>query len=248
MSRDYMICPKCTFEQPDNAAQCLRCGVIFARLHPAQSDYADEHARTAADEESIGNGRVAESFVDLPGKENQLQLAGRLFVWVVLLVWGGKFIVTPVSGEAFSESYMHLVNLPFHEAGHVIFSPFGRFIQVLGGTLGQWLVPFAVTVSFLLRSDRFAASVGLWWLGQSFMDIAPYMDDARAGQLMLLGGVTGSEVEEYHDWEIILTRLGLMQYDHVIARISFGCGVLLMLTALVWGGWVLYRRYRTRRR
>jgi voltage-gated potassium channel Kch len=170
-----------------------------------------------------------------------------VIAWVVLLIWGGKFIFTPVSGEAFSQSYMHLVNLPFHEAGHVIFSPFGRFIQVLGGTLGQWLVPFAVTVSFLLRSDRFAASVGLWWLGQSFMDIASYMDDARAGQLMLLGGVTGSEVEDFHDWEIILIRLGLMKYDHVIARVTFGCGVVMILVALAWGGWVLNCKYRARR-
>jgi hypothetical protein len=96
----------------------------------------------------------------------------------------------------------------------------------------------------MLRSNHFAVSVGLWWLGQSFMDIAPYIDDARAGQLMLLGGVTGSEVEDYHDWENILTRLGMMNYDHLIARISFGCGVVIMATALVWGGYVLYRQKR----
>lgn len=237
-----MICPKCTFEQTDTSTQCLRCGVIFAKLHPEQSGQTDEPINSSANDDY----RAAESLAAIPGKEFSLHLAGRAFVWVALLIWGGKFIFTPISGEAFNESYMHLVNLPFHEAGHIIFSPFGRFIQVLGGTLGQWLIPLAVTVSFILKADRFAASVGLWWLGQSFMDIAPYMDDARAGQLMLIGGVTGSEVEDYHDWEILLTRLGLMQYDHVIARISFGCGVLLMLAALAWGGGELLRRYRAR--
>jgi len=242
-----MICPKCSFEQSDGATQCLHCGVIFAKLHPLQPEKANEHADAPTHRDVFGDNQMAESIMDAPNRGNPLQLAGRAFVWVVLLIWGGKFIVTPISGEAFSESFMHLVNLPFHEAGHVIFSPFGRFIQVLGGTLGQWLVPLAVTVSFYLKADRFAASVGLWWLGQSFMDIAPYMDDARAGQLMLLGGVTGSEVEDYHDWEIILTRLGLMRYDHVIARISFGCGVVMMLAALVWGGWELNRRYRSRK-
>ena len=234
-----MICPKCTFEQLDGPEQCLRCGVIFAKLHSVRPEYAREP--------TIGNDSLTGSFTDISQKESPIQMVGRLFVWVVLLVWGGKFILTPISGEAFSESYMHLVNLPFHEAGHVIFSPFGHFIQVLGGTLGQWLVPLVVTVSFLFKADLFAASVGLWWLGQSFMDIAPYMDDARAGQLMLLGGVTGSEVEDYHDWEIILTRLGLMQYDHVIARISFSCGVLLMFAALIWGGWTLYCRNKVQR-
>lgn len=245
--RVNMICPKCTFEQLDGSEQCLRCGVIFAKLHSVRPEYACEPTNISTRGEIIGNDSLTGSFKDLSQKESPILLVGRLFVWVVLLVWGGKFMLTPISGEAFSESYMHLVNLPFHEAGHVIFSPFGRFIQVLGGTLGQWLVPLAVMVSFLFKADRFAASVGLWWLGQSFMDIAPYMDDARAGQLMLLGGVTGSEVEDYHDWEIILTRLGLMQYDHVIARISFGCGVLLMLAALIWGGWALYCQNEVRK-
>lgn len=243
-----MICPKCAFEQSDNALECLRCGVIFAKLRPPAFDHASDPAEASANGELPGNDRPVGVDFELPSTESPLQLAGRLLVWVVLLVWGGKFIVTPVSGEAFSESYMHLVNLPFHEAGHVIFAPFGRFFQVLGGTLGQLLVPLAVTVSFLLKADRFAASVGLWWLGQSLMDIAPYIDDARAGQLMLLGGVTGSEVEDYHDWEFILARLGLMQYDHLIARISFGCGVLLILAALVRGGAELYWRNLARRK
>ncbi|MDD2274086.1 MAG: hypothetical protein PHP95_07740 [Desulfuromonadaceae bacterium] len=243
-----MICPKCTFEQPDSSTQCLRCGVIFAKLHPAQVSHETHSADIPMGDQGIENGRLTGTIPDVLSETNLLHLAGRALIWVLLLAWGVKFIFTPVSGEAFFASFMHLVNLPFHEAGHVIFSPFGRFIQVLGGTLGQWLIPLIVTISFVVKADRFAASVGLWWLGQSFMDSAPYMDDARAGQLMLIGGVTGSEVEDYHDWEIILTRLGLMQYDHVIARISFGCGVLLMLTALVWGGWELNRQYQARRR
>lgn len=64
---------------------------------------------------------------------------------------------------------------------------------------------------------------------------------------MLLGGVTGSEVEDYHDWEIILTRLGMMQYDHVIARISYFCGALFMIAGLAWGATILYRHFQTRR-
>ena len=242
-----MICPKCAFEQPAGSELCLRCGVIFAKIRSAPSEHKSDARSIVADKGQIAeNDRPPGKLEYPPGKESPIPLAGRLIVWSVLLVWGGKFMLSPVSGETFSQSYMHLLNLPFHEAGHILFSPFGRFIQVLGGTLGQWLVPFAVTVSFLRKADRFAASVGLWWLGQSFMDIAPYMDDARAGRLMLLGGVTGSEVEDYHDWEIILTRLGWMQYDHVIARITFGCGVLMMIWALVWGGLALYRQNKAR--
>lgn len=235
-----MICPKCKHEQPDGSEHCLRCNVIFAKVRPvsAMSDAAEPGAPGLAE-------LLKKRLFAVQREENRLLLAGRFCLWLALCAWGIRFMTAPVSGEYFSQSLMHLINLPFHEAGHVIFSPFGRFLQVLGGTLGQWIIPLTVTVAFILKTDRFAASVGLWWLGQSFMDIAPYMDDARTGQLMLLGGVTGSEVEDYHDWEIILTRLGWMSYDHVIARITFGCGVVLMLAALLWGAWTLYRQKGT---
>jgi len=235
-----MICPKCTHEQPDGLDQCQHCGVIFAKVRPDLQGFAAERKTTPPLAATGLAGLLGERLFAVPVEENWLLLAGRFCLWLVLAVWGFRFMTAPVSGEYFNQSFMHLINLPFHEAGHIFFTPFGRFLQVLGGTLGQWIIPLVVTVAFVLKADRFAASVGLWWLGQSFMDIAPYMDDARAGQLLLLGGVTGSEVADYHDWEVILTRLGWMQYDHLIARLSFGCGVALMLAALLWGGWVLY--------
>ena len=55
--------------------------------------------------------------------------------------------------------------------------------------------------------DRYAAAVALWWAGENLVDMAPYVADARALQLVLLGGHTGAEVEG-HDWEAILGALG----------------------------------------
>jgi hypothetical protein len=152
----------------------------------------------------------------------------------------------PIVSNAVGESFLHLINLPFHEAGHIFFTPFGRFIQILGGTLGQLIIPAIVAGTFIYQQQPYSASIGLWWLGESCMDIAPYIDDARAGQLMLLGGVTGSEVEDYHDWEGILSRLGMMQYDHALARVAFTLGFLIMVTAVCWGGYILWREYQLR--
>jgi hypothetical protein len=39
----------------------------------------------------------------------------------------------------------------------------------------------------------------VWWAGQSLLDVAPYIADARALQLVLLGGFTGAEVEGRYD-------------------------------------------------
>lgn len=173
--------------------------------------------------------------------------AGRLVVLVGLAIWGWTFLSASVASNAAGESFMHNINLPFHEAGHIIFSPFGRFMQVLGGTLGQLLIPCLCIGAFLLKNhDHFGASVGLWWLGQNFMDIAPYINDARALDLILLGGVTGKDVDGYHDWQNILGTLGWLEYDHILAKLSHGFGAFLMVLALAWGGTVLYLQFTRR--
>lgn len=40
--------------------------------------------------------------------------------------------------------FLDRVDLVFHEAGHVIFGPFGEFIGILGGSLMQVLIPAGI--------------------------------------------------------------------------------------------------------
>ena len=116
---------------------------------------------------------------------------------------------------------------------------------MLGGTLGQLLIPLLFVGAFLLKNrDPFGASVCLWWVGENFIDIAPYINDARALDLIVLGGVTGKEVDGYHEWQNILGTLGWLEYDHTLATSSFWCGGALMSTAVVWGGCILYLQYK----
>ena len=61
---------------------------------------------------------------------------------------------------------------------------------------------------------------------------------------MLVGGVTGKEVADYHDWEVMLGRLGWMQYDHGIARLFWSVGALVMIACLAWGAWIVWRQWR----
>jgi hypothetical protein len=248
-----MICPKCAYQQPDGAGECLRCGVIFAKVRangeePLPVAEAGHQGRGPATSPADAEGILSllkEGILSVDPDESRLFLAGRALVFLLLVVWGSRLMTSSIASNYVGESFLHLVNLPFHEAGHIIFSPFGRFIQVFGGTLGQWLVPFIVLIAFVVKKNPFGGSVALWWLGESFLDITPYMDDARAGQLMLLGGVTGSEVADYHDWEVLLTRLGWLPYDHLIARITFAIGVAFMVLSFVWGGYILLRQYRS---
>jgi hypothetical protein len=225
-----MNCPRCGTDQPDGRTECSRCGVVFLKLARRPKARA-EPARDAA----VG-ARVA------AGPVGFLLPVGRVLLLAALAVWSWRFFRRPL-GEL-GDSALHLVNLPFHEVGHILFLPFGRFMTTIGGSLTQVLVPLVCVGALVVRArDPFGAAVCLWWCGQNFLDLAPYIDDARTLQLVLLGGRTGAEVQG-HDWEEILTRLGLLHLDHAIARGARAVGLLLMIAALGWGIAVLTRTQR----
>jgi hypothetical protein len=154
----------------------------------------------------------------------------RLALVAGLAIWTIQFARTPLSDDAM-DSFLHLPDLVFHEAGHIIFSPFGRFITVLGGSLMQVLVPVVAAVAFVRQEDLYSAAICGWWAGQNLIDLAPYIADARALQLILLGGHTGAEVEG-HDWEFILTQLHVTHLDRQIGTTAYAIGLLVMIASL----------------
>ena len=85
---------------------------------------------------------------------------GRAAVFVGMVWWGWIFIGTPLETNYTGESFLHLINLPFHEAGHVIFIPFGRFMTILGGTLGQILMPMICLGTFLVKTRDLVRRLG----------------------------------------------------------------------------------------
>lgn len=156
-----------------------------------------------------------------------------------LAIWTWRFARVPL-GPAVMDSFLHLPDLVFHEAGHIIFAPFGRFMSVLGGSLLQVLIPVIAAVAFVRQSQPFSAAVCAWWAGQNLVDLSPYIADARALQLVLLGGRTGAEVEG-HDWEYILTALGATHLDRTIGLWAHYLGIIAMVVSIGFAGWTLFR-------
>lgn len=171
----------------------------------------------------------------------------RVGLYLVLFVWGWMFIFMDFETNEIGRSFWHRINLGFHEAGHLVFQPLGRFMTILGGTLGQLLAPLILMLLFIYKNqDHFGASLALWWLGQSFMDCAPYINDALALRLRLLSGSLGIENPGSHDWHNLLNRMGIVEYHRGIAITFDWIGILIMLTAFLWGGFVLYQQYQER--
>lgn len=156
-----------------------------------------------------------------------------------LAVWTIQFARTPLSDDAM-ESFLHLPDLVVHEAGHILFSPFGRFMTVLGGSLLQFLVPIVAAVAFVRQEDPFSAAICGWWAGQNLVDLAPYIADARSLSLVLLGSKTGAEVEG-HDWEFILTQLNATHLDHRFGYTAYALGIAIMIGSLAFAGRTILR-------
>jgi hypothetical protein len=164
--------------------------------------------------------------------------AGRVALLLLLAYWTFRLLTHPFQQDVVDGSFLHVVDLLFHEAGHMIFSPFGEFMTTLGGSLMQCLVPIICAVAFYRTNrDLFAVAVMGWWLGENLQDVAMYIDDARSLQLMLLGGGTGAEIEG-HDWEHLLTMMNVLHLDHRIGHAVQVVGALLMLAGVGYGFFV----------
>jgi len=243
-----MTCPKCGFQPPGKTDECPKCGIVIDKYIKLidngliGASLKNQPAVLGADKQAF----VTDLFLYVKPDANPLIFGARAIFFIVILIWSAKFILQPMASGYAMDSFWHLVNLPFHEAGHLIFRPFGKFMTSLGGSLTQLLVPLLCLAVFLLKTrDTFAATFAMWWLGENFTDLAPYINDARSLTLPLVGGNTRrTSPYGFHDWEFILKESGLIHHDHALAHIIFRFGTVLMIFALVWGAYILYKQYK----
>ena len=163
-----------------------------------------------------------------------------MLVWGILLIRTDPRVTTGLFPElSFYDPVISTFTLAFHEAGHVFFSLFGRFMGVAGGTLMQWLVPMGLMFSFVYQyRNPFAGAVALWLLGYAVINSGPYCFDAWDMELMLVGGGTGKEIGG-HDWNNLLRWTELLARHERIALTFDTIGEALVILSVGWGGWML---------
>src|SRR5688572_17452054 len=118
---------------------------------------------------------------------------------------------------------LSLVDLGFHELGHLLTYPFADRITAVMGSVSQVGVPLGLAVYFAwMRSDRIATSVCLTWAATAAQNVSVYIRDAPHQQLDLIGGE--------HDWAFLLASD--LQRAESLGRDIQTFGALLLLGAL----------------
>ena len=151
----------------------------------------------------------------------------KLIFAILMSVYFLSIAYAPLNG-----SFLDLLDLPIHETGHLLFRPFGEFLTIAGGSLFQVLMPAIFVGYFVWNEKYYSAAIVFFWLGQSILNVFVYAQDAVVMQIVLLGGLTGSE-GGFHDWNYLLTKTGLIGSTKTVAGLIRLLGTLCIITASV---------------
>ncbi len=123
--------------------------------------------------------------------------------------------------------FIDSINLIFHEAGHTLTFFFGQFISIASGSLFQILIPVVCCLYFYKEQQYYSTSLLLFWVGQNLINVSVYVGDSINMQLPLLGGESA-----IHDWNYLLSEMGILKYAPGVADMIYLSGVLVMVMGL----------------
>jgi hypothetical protein len=115
------------------------------------------------------------------------------------------------------------IDMFIHETGHLVFKLFGRFMEFLGGSLFQIIIPLATVVVFARSSQR-SLPFTLYWAGQSIVNVSVYIEDAPYQRLQLISRAA------IHDWRWLFNYTGMMEYAEDIAA---GVNIVGLITCTI---------------
>jgi hypothetical protein len=150
---------------------------------------------------------------------------------LVALAWGD--LRTMLDSETWN--VFGGLTLAIHEGGHVLFSPFGQWLMIAGGSVTQVMGPIAAALMLLRQDDRYGVAVVGTWLAYSLTNLANYIGDARTMALQLVG----FSDDPLHDWHYLLDSMHLLPYDTRLAGLVRTLAVGVLMASLVLAGRIL---------
>ena len=118
---------------------------------------------------------------------------------------------------------------PLHEAGHLLFAPFGRIFTIAGGSFWQVAIPLIMAI-VAVRQRSYWTSVYVALAGVHLVALNPYIYDAPYRSLPLLGGR-----KEGHDWYNLLIHWQNLDAAEDLAMAAYIVGILIGVAGIIGG-------------
>lgn len=147
--------------------------------------------------------------------------------WEISFAWmySYPFILSPFF--FFIDNFLLII----HEAGHTFFGFLGnRFLTILGGTLLEILLPFAIFVFGWWNYRRVTAQLGLLLTAFAWFESAAYAADALERKMPLIGNLPKSS----HDFYNMFSIQGILDDHMTYAWIMYWVGVITLLLFLLY--------------
>ena len=121
-----------------------------------------------------------------------------------------------------------------HEGGHGVcyILPCPEFFTMANGTIFQLLFPGLIAYYYYRKGNVFAAMIALFFVGFSLQYTAWYLSTAHEG-LILPAHKSFLGVDAIHDFNYMLSTMGLLAYESLIAGITRFIAYMIMLAAVI---------------
>ncbi len=239
----YPICPKCGHAplpaDQSLLAACPACGIVLAKFAAAPVHAAS--AGVEQDDHPDGNF-FARWLLHVPAEVAPTNWYARGAILVAAMIYTFFFFrQVDINYGDLGGHLLWLLITPWHEAGHLVFRPFGQFMHIAGGTIMQHMFPIVLGVALLRSRNPFGAALCFWLLGYSVIYTGWYMHDAGDPQGMMLSGKSSAE-DDGHDFVNLFSYFGPWWYDHATRVGVFvgRVGQAMMVAGLAWGAFMLW--------
>jgi hypothetical protein len=165
--------------------------------------------------------------------QSKATLLWRVPVLLYMGLAGAWHLLHPQSFDLFTP-----LTYGFHELGHVLFSSFGTFLFIAGGSIMQLLVPCLMMLYFVVRRQAFGIGVMFYWLAYSLFNLSVYISDARAQLLPLESPFQALDpsMPVIHDWHYLLDVCHLLPLDTTLGLVARLLGGAFWVVSLGWCG------------
>ncbi|WP_373029012.1 hypothetical protein [Sulfurovum sp.] len=121
-----------------------------------------------------------------------------------------------------------------HEGGHGVcyILPCPKFLTMANGTIFQLLFPGLIGYYYYRKGNLFAALIALFFVGFSLQYTAWYLSTAHEG-LILPAHKSFLGVDAIHDFNYLLSAMGLLAYESILAGVTRFVAYLIMLISVI---------------